>query len=134
MFLSMIKEQIKEELREELKLEKEQIEHEIVNCLFLIIDLEKKSDKEIAKEYKHDKFSDIPKVARAYFERRFEIVILKEWQTGLFHTGKYSVYEYEYISDFIEQNILEPKRHEAICCASTSHVIPAKKKATKRKK
>ncbi len=134
MFLSMIKEQIKEELREELKLEKEQIEHEIVNSLFLILDLEKKSDKEIAKEFKHEKFSDIPKVARAYFERRFEIEFLKEWQTKFFCIGKYPVYEYEYISDFIEQNILEPKRNEAVCCESTSRVIPAKKKATKRKK
>ena len=62
------------------------------------------------------------------------IKFLKEWQTKIFCIGKYSVYEYEYISDFIEQNILEPKRNEAVCCESTSCVIPAKKKATKRKK
>ena len=132
MFLSMIKEQIKEEVLREVRKETEFQQKLFYYDIRQILKLEKMSDKEIAKEYKHEKFKDVSEPIRNYLCRRYDIKILKDCHFYSICIERFSIYESNYISDFIENNIL--KQNAEKCCESTSCVIPAKKKATKRKK
>ncbi len=132
MFLSILKEQIKKELKFELEQQLKQERNEIYNSIVKIISLEKKTDKEIIAEYKHDKFSDVSDIEQKYLQERYNLKILKEYQLPWTCGKVYSVWEYEYISDTIEK-LYKPTTSQNECCTAYE-ILPTKKKRTKRKK
>lgn len=73
--------------------------------LFKIYNLQKKSDKEIIKEYKHTKFKDVSSLEFKYLTNRYGLKLLNHF--GFPPFDKYLISKNDYISDEIEISLLK---------------------------
>ena len=124
MILFTNKEKLKEELKEELLKEVVIKLDTLSNDIVKILELDKKTDKELATEFKHTKFKNVSLPMMVYLSKRLNVKIYNCYDIINYSSSSlYYTHGDTYISDFIE-NILFKKQNSEYSLTNSLHFCP----------